>query len=154
VKHRPILSLSYFATSILISPCMTIALIMTLMCMSEIPTLAADTLSVQRAEQWLTKIDQRQYAESWTSSAVYLKQAIDQAQWTKTLTSHRQPFGLIVSRHHQKTEYRNNLPGVPNGHYAILYFLTNFETKLEAIETLVLQQEPDGAWRSIGYTIK
>lgn len=115
---------------------------------------AADTDQVRLAEEWLGHIDNSHYSRSWDTAAGYLKKQIPTDQWTRNLTTHRQPFGSVLTRHHQKTDHRNDLPNVPKGSYAIVYFATSFEHKREAMETVVLYKEADGAWKSIGYTIK
>lgn len=118
------------------------------------PSSAADTVSPRAAEQWLDRIDQHQYQLSWDTASAYLKKAIRESQWERTLTAHRQPFGALISRHHQRTDYRTTLPGVPNGQYAILHFVSSFQERADALETVVLTKEPDGTWKTIGYTIK
>lgn len=115
---------------------------------------ATDTVSPRATEQWLDRIDQHQYQLSWENASAYLKKTIRESQWEQTLTAHRQPFGALISRRHLRTEYRSNLPGVPNGQYAILHFMSSFQEKAGALETVVLTKEPDGTWKTIGYTIK
>ncbi len=115
---------------------------------------ATDTVSPRATEQWLDRIDQHQYQLSWETASAYLKKAIRESQWEQTLTAHRQPLGALISRHHQRTEYRTTLPGVPNGQYAILQFVSSFEEKADALETVVLTKEANGTWKTIGYTIK
>jgi hypothetical protein len=117
-------------------------------------TAATDLISPRTAEQWLERIDQHQYQLSWDTASTYLKKAIRESQWERTLTAYRQPLGALISRHHQHTEYRSNLPGVPSGQYAIVYFVSSFQEKADALETVVLTKEPDGTWKTIGYTIK
>ena len=41
------------------------------------------------AGQWLTKVDQREYAESWREAAQYFKNAVTQEQWARSLRAAR-----------------------------------------------------------------
>lgn len=46
---------------------------------------------VVAAEEWLTKVDQRKYAESWKDAAQYFKNAVKQEQWEQPLQTARKP---------------------------------------------------------------
>lgn len=131
----------------------TVAVAVTVL-VSFLPALATHPDPVRLAEEWLSHIDTNRYSDSWATASSYLKQQIQEGQWTRTLTSHRQPFGPVLSRQHHKTERRHHLPNVPKGEYAVLYFATSFTHKRDALETVVMFQESNGLWKAIGYTIK
>lgn len=118
------------------------------------PSWAIDALPTTVVEQWLAHLDHHEYQESWQTAALYLQRAIPAPQWTQTLVAHREPFGKVIQRQHSTTEYKGTLPGVPNGQYAIAHFLTSFEKKDQALETVVMTRESSGTWKAIGYTIK
>lgn len=118
------------------------------------PSWATDALPTTVVEQWLAHLDHHEYQQSWHTAAPYLQRAIPAPQWTQTLVAHREPFGKVIQRQHSMTEYKGTLPGVPNGQYAIAHFLTSFEKKDQALETVVMTLESNGAWKAIGYTIK
>ncbi|MEK7760529.1 MAG: DUF4019 domain-containing protein [Nitrospirota bacterium] len=118
------------------------------------PCWATDTLPTTIVEQWLAHLDHHEYQESWQTAAHYLQRAIPAPQWTQTLVAHREPFGKVIQRQHSTTEYKGTLPGIPNGQYAIAHFLTSFEKKDQALETVVMTLESNGTWKAIGYTIK
>lgn len=46
------------------------------------------------------------------------------------------------------------LPGAPDGEYAVIQFETSFANKKSAIETVTPMKDPDGKWRVSGYFIK
>ena len=118
------------------------------------PCWATDTLPTTVVEHWLAYLDHHEYQESWRSAAPYLQRAIPAPQWTQTLVAHREPFGKVIQRQHSMTEYKTTLPGVPNARYAIAHFLTSFEKKDQALETVVMTLDSEGLWKAIGYTIK
>jgi len=45
------------------------------------------------------------------------------------------------------------IPGAPDGDYALLEFRTSFAKKTNSRETVTLEREADDTWRVIGYFI-
>ncbi len=70
------------------------------------------------------------------------------------LTKQRKPFGALSSRKPSSTQFATELPGVPDGNYAIIQYQTAFANKAAAVETVSLMLEQDNVWRVAGYFIK
>ena len=110
------------------------------------------TAAVNVAQQWITLVDQGQYAESWSASGKLFQANMQQQQWVQTLTGARTPLGTVVSREVAGSEIRESLPGAPAGRYALVSFATNFQNKPDIIETVTMILEEDGQWRVVGYS--
>ena len=66
-------------------------------------------------------------------------------------TAAREP---LVSRALKSETRAAELPGAPDGEYAVLQFESTFEKKKNAIETVTPMRDVDGSWRIAGYFIK
>ena len=110
--------------------------------------------AISVAESWLGLVDQRQYAESWNTAAGYFKAFTTQDHWNELVSAVREPLGAVVSRELSLSEYKETLPGAPDGEYVVIQFSTTFEHKKEAIETITPMKDEDGKWRVSGYFIK
>jgi Protein of unknown function (DUF4019) len=113
-----------------------------------------EQLAQEAAQQWLGLIDAGHFGESWQSASSAFKLALTQQQWQDALTAVRGPLGKLQKREWKSAEYKTSLPGVPDGEYVVLKFNTVFENKKEAVETVTMVLEKDGAWRSTGYFIR
>ena len=112
-------------------------------------------LSAQKAsESWLSMVDKGKYSESWQNTSSYFKNAVDENQWEKSLTSVRKPLGKVLSRKAISQNYTKTLPGAPDGEYVVIQYETSFENKASAIETVTSSLGKDGIWRVSGYYIK
>jgi hypothetical protein len=60
--------------------------------------LEKEKAAVISAQAWLGLIDSEKYAESWKEAAEYLRNAISQEQWEKSLPAVRKPLGKLVKR--------------------------------------------------------
>jgi len=58
------------------------------------------------SEEWLSLVDPGKFAESWEYAAQYLKAAISQEQWGRSLEAVRKPLGSLVSRKHTNSIWR------------------------------------------------
>ncbi len=110
--------------------------------------------AVQAARSWLALVDHGKYAESWTYSAEYFKNAISKSKWNKTLTAVRKPLAGVISRKVILKQFAASLPGVPDGEYVVIQFKTSFKNKASSVETVTPSLEKDGVWRVSGYFIK
>lgn len=106
------------------------------------------------AESWLKVLDAADYNGSWDRAAKILKGTIKQADWTEIAGGARTPLGKVVSRKLKSREYKETLPGAPDGKYVIILYDTVFEHKASAVETVVPMVDPDGVWRVSGYFIR
>jgi Protein of unknown function (DUF4019) len=113
-----------------------------------------EQVAQEAAQQWLGLVDAGHFGESWQSASSGFKLAVTQSQWQSALTAARGPLGKLQKRELSSAEYKTSLPGVPDGEYVVLKFNTIFENKKEAVETVTMVLEKDGAWRATGYFIR
>ena len=106
------------------------------------------------AESWLPLVDAADYDASWEAAAKIFRQSVTKEQWKQAATAARGPLGKLVSRKVKSREYKEQLPGAPDGKYVILQYDSAFENKASAVETVVPMVDPDGTWRVSGYFIK
>lgn len=107
----------------------------------------------ESARAWLADTDRGDAAQSWKTAGKRFRDAITAARWGESLKQVRPPLGALSQRGMLATQFRKNIPGAPDGDYAIVVFRTTFAKKMDARETLTLEREPDGVWRVIGYFI-
>jgi len=110
--------------------------------------------AVKAAEEWLTLVDGGKYNESWETLAVYFKKSVSKGKWGQMLTAAREPFGKMLSRGLKSKIYTTSLPGAPDGEYVVIEFMTSFENKKSAIETVTPMLDKNGKWRVAGYYIR
>ena len=110
--------------------------------------------ALKSAEQWLSLVDAGKLAESWKTAADYLRTAVSQEQWERSLDTVRKPLGNLVLRKLESARYTRSVPGAPDGEYVILQFDTSFANKKNAIETVTPMLDKDGQWRVSGYYIR
>ncbi len=115
---------------------------------------AAEKAAQAAAKQWLSLVDQGQYAESWGTAASYFKNAVPEKQWLQSMKGSRQPLGKTISRRLMSATFTKSLPGTPDGQYVVIQYATSFENKASAVETVTPMRDPDKQWRVSGYFIK
>ncbi|OXS28477.1 MAG: hypothetical protein BCS36_09965 [Desulfovibrio sp. MES5] len=115
---------------------------------------SAPDKAMEAASVWLALADKGDVQATWNQAAEAFKTGIELKEWEKKLPKARQPFGDVITRKASSSETTTTLPGVPDGEYAIFRFQTAFAHKKNAVETLLMQKEKDGGWRTIGYFIK
>jgi len=113
-----------------------------------------EKVAVTAAEKWLAMADAGNYAESWTETAGYFRNAVTPEKLTQSLKAVREPLGRVISREVKSTTYATSLPGLPDGEYVVIRFETAFENKKSAVETVALMIDKDGAWRACEYRIR
>jgi hypothetical protein len=106
------------------------------------------------AREWLALTDKLDAANSWRTAGEKFRNQMAAEPWAKALQSAREPLGAVQQRAAVSTSFRNDIPGGPDGEYALLQFRTAFEKKSEGHESVTLEQESDGNWRVIGYFIR
>ena len=135
-----------------------VSLIAVFMIVAGVSSVAAESgkekAAVVAAEKWVSLVDQGKYVESWNEAAEYFRNAVKQEQWEQAVLGVRKPLGKLVSRKVMRTTYKTALPGAPDGEYVVIEFMTTFENKKAAVETVTPKMEKDGNWRVSGYFIK
>jgi Protein of unknown function (DUF4019) len=124
--------------------------------------LAAPSLAVEApedagqaaAESWLKLVDAGDYDASWDQAAKMFKGSVTKEHWRQAIAGSRGPMGRLVSRKLKSREYREKLPGAPDGKYVVVKFDTVFEKKAAAVETVTPMMELDGTWHVSGYFIQ
>jgi hypothetical protein len=112
------------------------------------------SLVQETARAWLADTDRGNAAQSWKNAGKQFRNAITVERWAESLKQVRPPLGAMSQRAVLATQFRKNIPGAPDGEYAIVVFRTTFAKKFDARETLTLEHEPDGVWRVIGYFVR
>lgn len=106
------------------------------------------------AQDWLKLLDNGEYDQCWENASVFFKVAVDKTNSAQYLAAARKPLGGLVSREVSNIEYKESLPGAPDGQYVVIVFRTEFQNKKLGYETVTPKLEADGAWRVSGYYIR
>lgn len=107
----------------------------------------------RQARDWLALTDRSDGPGSWAGAGRKFRDAITADRWIESLAAVRSPRGALVQRAVVSTRFEKSFPGAPDGDYAIVLFRTAFANRAESGETLVLEREPDGVWRVVGYSV-
>ena len=108
----------------------------------------------EAAKSWLGVVDSGRYAESWSQASSLFRKQVSAEQWESAARSAREPLGKLLARNLKSAQYSRTLPGAPDGEYVVIQYDTKFESKKEALETVVTMKEKDEAWRVGGYFIR
>jgi hypothetical protein len=106
------------------------------------------------AEQWLQAVDRGDAATTYATAAELFRAAVTPDQWTDSLVRVQKPLGHAVTRMLRSSRYAAELPGAPDGDYALFEYATEFEHKKNGTETVVMMKEPTGEWHLSGYWIR
>ncbi len=111
------------------------------------PVSAAQPGPDDRAKQWLTLVDDSNYAES-------LKQMGTQARKADLdkLPAIREPLGAMSNRSLKDVTLTRTSPGMPAGQYAVVRYESNFARKAVAMETITLAMTKAG-WAVVAYRV-
>lgn len=116
---------------------------------------APDTAAAQAAcAAWLKMLDAADTAGTWEAAASTFKAAVSAPAWQQAWQAVRQPLGAVRRRSQRSAAYTRSLPGAPDGDYVIVQLDTVFENKAQAIETVTMAVDRDGAWRVAGYFVR
>ena len=66
------------------------------------------------AQAWLSLVDRKQYAQSWTEAGSVFRTRVPQDTWITMVGQVRLPLGTAVSRSLLKVTLTKTLPGVPD----------------------------------------
>jgi hypothetical protein len=121
----------------------------------------AEQAAITAAYDWLSLIDEAQYAESWDKASQNLKNSVSKTTWVQTMESFikntsvfSNPFGKNLSRELIAKHYYTSLPELPDGQYIVIKYKSSFENRTSALETINLILENDGKWRVFGYSME
>ena len=113
-----------------------------------------EELAISAAQAWLTVVDSGDYSGSWQEASAYFRGGTTQESWEKTMEAFRKPLGNVISRDVMLAEESTSPPGAPDGKYVLLRFMSSFEKKRSAVETVTFMLDSDGKWRAVRYFIK
>ena len=103
------------------------------------------------AEDWLTLLDEREYARAWAEASEFLRDAdVEQAGLGRVDTAQRRD-GKLILRKAKAVKFHKTLPKLAGGPYVTIDFVTNYESKKSTEESLTLVQgEP--RWRVASFS--
>ena len=109
---------------------------------------------IETARIWLKLVDDRRYNVSWQTAAPVFKAAVTADQWEKSIAEVRKPLGALIERHLFHDKLTTTLPGMPDGEYLVLRFVTKYQHKQGSVETVTVMKDDNDTWRVAGYFIK
>jgi hypothetical protein len=116
---------------------------------------AAEKASAIKASgAWLKIIDSGKYDESWKQASSFFKDHVSESRWVGKVGPARKSLGGVTMRKINTARYMTSMPGAPDGKYVVVQYLTSFEHKKAAVETVTPMLDSDGQWRVSGYYIK
>jgi hypothetical protein len=121
------------------------------------PALAAPAMPMtvspdDRAKQWMTLVDDQNYADAYQQMGVIGRGKIAADLWTQKIRDARAPLGAVSSRTLKDVKMTKTMPGMRDGQYATVRYDSTFARKAGGVETVTLILE-DGAWSVISYFI-
>ena len=118
------------------------------------PAFADAQADAQRAvDTWLAAHDRGDYAETWETSAQFVKDKIPKDKWEAAMQTVLAPFGKLESRSLQSAASTKELAGMPDGEYFIFQYEAQFEHKKSAVETVIPIVE-NGQWKVMTYRVR
>lgn len=108
----------------------------------------------EAASSWLKLVDSGNYAASWDQASSLFKAVVTESSWKSALKSSRGSLGAVRARELQSATFTQTIPGAPDGEYVIIKYVSHFENKANAIETVTPVLGNDGSWRVSGYYVK
>ena len=103
---------------------------------------------------WLVLLDRRDWGRAWESTSSVFRATVPLSAWMDGIPKARDPWGAFVERSPAEANYRNELPGYPNGDYVTVIFNSKFAGKEDAKEIITMMRERDGRWRPTGYSTR
>lgn len=104
-------------------------------------------------ETWLGAHDRGDYAQTWETSADFVKAKVPKQQWEKTMQSVLAPFGKLESRTLVSATPMKELAGMPDGDYVLFQYQAQFANKKNAVETIIPMLE-NGRWKVMTYRVR
>ena len=122
-----------------------------------VPALAAPATSMttspdDRAKQWMTLIDDQNYADAYQQMGAVARGKIAADSWTQKIRGTREPLGAMSSRTLKDVKMTKTLPGMRDGQYTTVRYDSAFAHKAASVESVTLVSE-NGGWSVIGYFI-
>jgi hypothetical protein len=116
------------------------------------PSTAMTPTPDDRAKQWLSLVDDKNYADAYKQMGAAARAKASEQDFTAKVDGTRAPLGAMSSRTIKDVKLTKTLPGMRDGQYATVRFDTAFAHKAAAVESVSLESE-NGAWSVIRYFI-
>ncbi len=114
------------------------------------PEIAAAQIA---AGAWLQLLDAEHYDTCWKQSAALFQQNVPEAAFQRRMETIRKPIDPMITRSLTASEYKKQLPGLPQGEYVALVWDTVFSNSKDTLESLIMVNE-QGQWKMSGYSIQ
>ena len=124
----------------------------------------AEDAAQAAAGAWLQIVDGGNYSAAWNQAAAALKRAARQPEWGEQAEAVRGSLGALQSRKVKSREYTEKAPATRTiggrvytfgeGKYVVIQYESAFASKAQAVESVIVAAEPDGAWRVAGYSVR
>lgn len=118
------------------------------------PTRGEDKDVIEASQRWLKLIDAGHYGDAWDGGAAPLKKAVTRKDFIEGIGQARKPFGAVKARTPGRFARAHDVPGGPEGDYALVFFDTRFTNGKTAQEQVIWLLESGDAWRVSGYFIR
>jgi hypothetical protein len=118
------------------------------------PTRGEDRDVIEASQRWLKLIDAGQYGDAWDGGAAPLKKMVTRKDFVDGIAQARKPLGKVASRSPADFARAHELPGGPEGDYALVMFNTRFANGKTAQEQVIWLLESGQDWRVSGYYIR
>lgn len=106
-----------------------------------------------RARQWLTLIDDQNYADAYKQMAAGAQSKASAEDWSKKMTALRAPLGAMTARTLKDVKLGKSRPGTRDGQTVAVRYEAAFAHNAAAIESIDLVSE-HGGWAVMSYGVK
>jgi hypothetical protein len=102
---------------------------------------------------WLKLVDSGNYKKSWEETADSFRKVASEEKWEEAIRGTKAMYGALQNRKPPDVAPAKDLPGMPDGNYNIVQYMSQFTNKKAAVETVVLEKSGQ-KWKVAGYFIK
>lgn len=110
--------------------------------------------ALEAATELLDLIDRGDFEAAWDRASPHAREKGDRASFVRQMPDVQRRLGAKVSREAQSTEFKTELPELPEGQYALFRFTSEFAEVGVVDEALSLQRLGDGEWGLLGYFVR
>lgn len=109
---------------------------------------------IEQAAQFVILLDQQQPLRAWARTTSYFQKKYPPQRWQRLYRNQRQRFGRPIVRRLNGYRFQTSFERARNGLYLQVRFATDFETRAEVSERVMMYKDYDGRWRVIGYVLE
>jgi hypothetical protein len=115
------------------------------------PTLSDDRNAIAAGTKWLALIDSGKAGAAWDLSSKQLQSTVTRAKFITAMRDARKSLGKLEERTAERFARSHQLPGAPDGDYALIEYTARFAKGKTLTEHLVWKIEDGDVWRVAGY---